>query len=283
MIESSVPIDAVDVSGHYDDLDVFYRQLWGDHLHHGYWHKGDETPLQATENLIHRIALPLELQPGARVCDVGCGYGATSRYLAEKYGFQMTGLTISSTQYEYAIAQPRATNSPTYLLRNWESNQLADGSFDGLVSIECIAHVPHKDVYFEEVARVLKPGGRACITAWLTAERSSPTAQRWLLEPICREGRLPSMGAASEYTQLAEAAGLRQVKYEDVTRQVRKTWAICVWRVVKFCFFSRAGWRFIFSSKSRHAIFLLSVARIWIAYATGAMKYGIFEFEKPTQ
>ena len=40
---------AADVAGHYDDLDTFYREIWGDHVHHGYWTTGRETPEQAVE------------------------------------------------------------------------------------------------------------------------------------------------------------------------------------------------------------------------------------------
>lgn len=281
MIQSSVAIESSDVAEHYDDLDSFYRQLWGDHLHHGLWETGSESPQRAIENLIDRVARPLDLPAGARVCDVGCGYGATSRYLAANSGFQMTGLTISANQHAYAVSLLQDAENPQFLLRNWESNQLDAKSFDGLVSIECIAHVVDKKRYFEEMYRVLKPGGRACITAWLTADQPGRVANRMLLEPICREGRLPSMGTSGEYTELAEAAQMRLVCYEDLTSRVRKTWMICLWRVIGFTFFSRAGWRFLFSAKSRHAVFIFSVARILIAYYTGSMKYGVFEFEKP--
>ena len=283
MIESSLAIESSDVAGHYDDLDDYYRLLWGDHLHHGLWDSGRESLSGAIENLILRVAEPLGLESGAEVCDVGCGYGGTSRFLASKKGFQMTGLTISERQYEYATAKLGADTNPRYLLRNWEANGFEDASFEGLVSIECVAHVVNKDRYFEEIMRVLKPGSRACITAWMAADGSGAAANRFLLEPICREGRLPAMGTPSDYIAMAEAAGLKVVSHEDVTRKVRRTWRICLRRMITYLFFSAAGWRFLFSAKSRHAIFALSVARILIAYYTGSMKYGIFVFEKPAQ
>ena len=64
------------VAQHYDDLDPFYRELWGDHVHHGLWTTGLENPAQAVENLIACVARRLELDPGQHVCDAGCGYGA---------------------------------------------------------------------------------------------------------------------------------------------------------------------------------------------------------------
>jgi len=74
------------VAQHYDDLDPFYRELWGDHVHHGLWTTGLENPTQAVENLIACVARRLELDPGQHVCDVGCGYGATAQWLAERIG-----------------------------------------------------------------------------------------------------------------------------------------------------------------------------------------------------
>ena len=82
------------VAQHYDDLDPFYRELWGDHVHHGLWTTGLENPTQAVENLIACVARRLELDPGQHVCDVGCGYGATAQWLAEHHGVHVTGLTI---------------------------------------------------------------------------------------------------------------------------------------------------------------------------------------------
>ncbi|MEZ6086851.1 MAG: hypothetical protein R3C05_02215 [Pirellulaceae bacterium] len=125
-------------------------------------------------------------------------------------------------------------------------------------------------LYFQEICRVLKPGHRACITAWLADDRAGAIAGRYLLEPICREGRLPGMGTPTDYHRLAEAAGLRVTAYEDITPQVRKTWAICLWRVLTFVFFSRRM-AILVVRQSRHAVFVFSVARILIAYYVGSI------------
>ena len=280
MIESNTAITSADVTGHYDDLDLYYRLLWGDHLHHGLWRSGRESPKEAVEQLIEHVVSGLAVEPNAEVCDVGCGYGGTSRYLADHHQLLVTGITISPRQLEYAMAKTEGDN-PTYQLENWESNGLDRAAFDGVVSIECIAHVVNKERYFEELCRVLKPGKRAVITAWLGCENPSRCSENWLLEPICREGRLPSMGTVEEYQLLATDAGLTVVSYEDLTRQVRKTWVICLWRVLRTLLLSPVGWRFLFSAKSRHAVFIFTVARILVAYYTGAMVYGLLVLEKP--
>jgi tocopherol O-methyltransferase len=44
MISSSSPVTLRDIGDHYDELDHYYREIWGEHVHHGLWERGDETP-----------------------------------------------------------------------------------------------------------------------------------------------------------------------------------------------------------------------------------------------
>ena len=107
------------VAQHYDDLDPFYRELWGDHVHHGLWTTGLENPTQAVENLIACVARRLELDPGQHVCDVGCGYGATAQWLAEHHGVHVTGLTISAVQAQRASERSSGSSQLRFLRRDW--------------------------------------------------------------------------------------------------------------------------------------------------------------------
>jgi tocopherol O-methyltransferase len=106
MIYPDTPQTARDVSGHYDELDRAYRDIWGEHVHHGYWVTGRESPAEAAEALVRLVADRLDLRPGLRVCDIGCGYGATAAWLAEHRQARVTGFTISEAQAR--IAQARA-------------------------------------------------------------------------------------------------------------------------------------------------------------------------------
>jgi tocopherol O-methyltransferase len=272
-----------DVAAHYDELDEFYREFWGEHVHHGLWTTGRESPVEAVEKLIDYVAQEARITRGARVCDVGCGYGATSRHLASRYGAEMVGLTISPKQHAYAVAQTGAAGNPTYLLRNWEVNGLEAASFDSLISIECVSHVENKPLYFEEIRRVLKPGGTAVVVAWLACERPSRSARRRLLEPICSEGRLAGLGNRREYAEMIEAAGLRLLAYRDLSRQVEKTWTICLRRVLAKLAVSRRHRRYLWERPSANWIFLVTLFRIRAAYAAGAMRYGVFVMEKDGQ
>jgi tocopherol O-methyltransferase len=52
-----------DVAAHYDTLDQFYREIWGEHVHHGYWRTGHETPEDAAAALVELVADRLDLMP----------------------------------------------------------------------------------------------------------------------------------------------------------------------------------------------------------------------------
>jgi tocopherol O-methyltransferase len=81
MIQPRPTFQAGEVAAHYNDLDRFYREIWGEHVHHGLWRSRQETTEEATYGLIAEVAAQARLRAGDRVCDVGCGYSGTSRSL----------------------------------------------------------------------------------------------------------------------------------------------------------------------------------------------------------
>jgi tocopherol O-methyltransferase len=276
MILPNAPQDEADVAGHYDELDAVYRQIWGEHVHHGLWRTGRESPRAATEALVDLVADRLALAPGQQLVDIGCGYGATAARLAERHRVEVTGLTISAAQAKIAAARTNVT----CLHRDWLDNGLADAAFDRAYAIESSEHMVDKARFFAEAFRVLKPGGRLVVCAWLAKSAPSRFEVRHLLEPICREGRLPSMGSEEEYQALARGAGFAPLGFEEISRQVRKTWSICARRVAARLFTDPALRRLALSRGTKNRSFLLSLPRLMLALRTGAMRYGIFTWEK---
>lgn len=276
MIYPNAPQTAADVGGHYDELDETYRAIWGEHVHHGLWRTGRESPREATAALVELVAARLTLAPGQAVVDIGCGYGASAAQLTARHRVAVTGLTISAAQARIA-----ATRGFTCVRRDWLDNGLADAAFDGAYAIESSEHMVDKARFFAEAFRVLRPGGRLVVCAWLATSAPRRFQIRHLLEPICREGRLPSMGSREDYEALAKDAGFAALGFEDVSRNVRRTWAICARRVAARLLTDRGFRRLALSRSTRNRAFLLSLPRLMLALRTGAMRYGVFAWEKP--
>ena len=277
MITPRAPLSTDATPRHYDELDRFYRELWGEHLHHGLWTTGRETPEQAVVALARLVAERAGVRPGVHVCDVGCGYGATARLLAREYGACVTALTIAPAQHAYATSHDDGEgDNPRYLLRDWLANALPSASFDAAIAIESTEHMADKARALTELARVLRPGGRAVVCAWLSAGAPSRAQRHWLLEPICREGRLPGLGTEAEYHALFAGAGFVLERIEDVSRRVRRTWPICIRRLAAALVREPSYRRFLSGSEHADRVFAITLPRIWMACLTGAMRYVVF-------
>lgn len=272
--------DAAAVAAHYDDLDELYLDLWGFDIHHGYWITGKESQAQAVLNLTRLVAEQARIRPRDRVCDLGCGYGAAALFLSREYDARVTGLTISEKQWRRAQAAAAGFSGVEFFLRDALNNDLPDDSFDAVVAIESSEHVADKLAFLREIKRILRPGGRCAVAAWLARGRPRAWQTRYLLEPICAEGRLPSMASAEEFHRMFEDAGFQEVHALDLTRHVKKTWSLCARRLVaKYC--ADPGLRRLLAdSRFPNRVFAKTVFRIGLAYRVGAMGYGCFSARK---
>ncbi len=232
MILPKQPQSTLAVAAHYDELDEFYREVWGEHLHHGYWATGRESPTEAAEGLIHLLAARLRLASGQEICDIGCGYGATAQHLAERHAVSVVGVTVSAVQAERARMRVASSGRLCMLRLDWLANGFAAERFDRIYAVESSEHMPDKPRFFREAFRTLRPGGVFVVCAWLACDDPAAWQTRHLLEPICREGRLPGMGNQADYCRLAEQAGFRLSGVDDLSDRVRRTWWICARRAV---------------------------------------------------
>lgn len=261
---------------HYDELDRLYREVWGEDLHHGLWLDPKESAERAVENLSARVARRAEVSRGDRICDVGCGYGSLARFLARRDGARVTGLTVSRVQHRRARELAAGEDGLRFLLRSWLDNGLPDQHFDAVIAVESVSHVDDKPGFFREANRTLAPGGRLVVAAWLAGEDPGPLERSHLLRPICAEGRLPGLGSRTEYEAWIRDAGFDDPAFEDLSDGVRRTWSVCLRRVAGRLVRDGEILRYLLDSRATERAFGLSMARIWVAYRTGALRYGMF-------
>jgi tocopherol O-methyltransferase len=268
-----------DVAAHYDNLSQWYLEAWGEHVHHGLWETGAETTELAVVQLTQRVAREAGIAPGMSVVDIGCGYGATSRMLASGYGAKVVGYTLSSAQFDYAVARNGPGDNPQFRLQDWLENDLPDASVDVALSIESSEHMEDKPRFFAEVFRVLKPGGRFVVCAWMARDAPRLWEVKYFLEPICREGRLPSLGDELDYRSWFAGAGFTELNVQDLTRNVKRTWPIIIGRMAKRLAWDREARQFLFKGEDR--VFARTVLRMAAAYSFKSLRYGLFSATKP--
>jgi tocopherol O-methyltransferase len=286
------------VAEHYDALDRWYRELWGEHVHHGLWLARADTIETATARLVDLVAVEARIGAGDEVCDVGCGYGATARRLAATRGARVTGLTLSRAQLEVARAAAaggapsarddgattarddgattaREDGATTFLLRDWLANDLPVAAFDAVIALESVSHMEDRPRAFAEAARVLRPGGRLVVLDWLAAPRPRALERRHLLAPVCREGHLAGLDTLDAYAGHAHAAGLTVERAEDLTPLVRATWPKALARVARRAVRDPELRRALRDPRQVERRFPLTLARLALAARTGAFRYGL--------
>jgi tocopherol O-methyltransferase len=275
VIAPTTTIDPAEVAGHYDDLDLFYREIWGEHVHHGYWKTSHTPPEEAVVHLVEVIADLSGVHRGSAVVDIGCGYGATARYLALRHDARVTAVTLSERQYLYAL---QCGGSPTYLLGDWLQIELPAGTFDVAIAIESSEHMPDLTAFFQRAYRSLRVGGCLVVSAWLSAPDPAPWQRRYLLEPICREGRLVRLVNGEELASIARSVGFQTDGWLDASHQVARSWSVVIRRTFGGLLSDSRYRSFLLDGRERNRVFALTVARIWLAYRTRGLQYGIFKF-----
>ena len=207
------------IHAHYDLGNAFYS-LWLDPTmnYSSAWFDGNPMlPMdQAQDAKVRRALRMVNLTPGhnQRLLEIGCGWGALAEMGTREWGVAFTGVTLSEQQL--AHAQKRLTDQglgDQAQFRLQDYRDITDPAFDAICSIEMIEAVgqAYWPTYFETVARLLKPGGRACIQSIVIADAHFDRYVRgtdFIQQYIFPGGCLPSPSA---FRQHAQAAGLRVV------------------------------------------------------------------------
>ncbi len=262
-----------EIRSHYDLATVFYRLLWGRHIHHGLW-DAREPARVAVQRLTDTLAREAAISRGACVLDVGCGMGGSSIYLAREIGCQVTGVTLSPFQKWWATTAAnwhRVASNTQFLCADAEQVSFEDAGFDVVWSVECTEHLFDKPAFFNKAAGWLRPGGRLAICAWLAGDHPLHESARQQVYDVCQGFLCPSLGTHDDYAQWITGAGLVLERDFDWTARVTRTWELCEERV------RRSGVRWLARLVDRNTVVFLDRFRtILRAYQTGAMKYGCF-------
>ena len=200
------------ISQHYDVGNDFYRIVLGPSMVYScaYWTSTDAgyDLADAQRDKLDLICRKLELKPGMRLLDVGCGWGSLALHAAREYGVRVVGITLSTEQADYArkqVAEAGLTEQVDIRIQDYRD--LDDGPYDAISSVGMAEHVGTA-LYAEYAGilfRQLKPGGRL-LNHQISAIHPEPksTSRTFIDAYVFPDGELAPLGTT---VSLLEEAG----------------------------------------------------------------------------
>ncbi|MFY0533422.1 SAM-dependent methyltransferase [Nannocystis pusilla] len=219
------------VAAHYEHNPEIFSLVLDSRLAYAtgvYEHAGEDLET-AQARKYARIAAKLDIRPGQRVLDVGCGWGSNLLYLAQHSEGVFQGITLSAQQREEALRRARAWGVADRVkidVCHVEDLDLKPESFDAVLFSGSIVHMHNRPAVHQMVGEVLKPGGRVLISdcyfpVQQRGDRDSAATEYIFVEAL---GYCRLIGLAEEL-QLMERAGLDILHVEDLTRHYAQTLA----------------------------------------------------------
>ena len=178
---------------HYDIGNDLYAQMLDTRMMYscGYWRDAANLN-EAQEHKLDLIACKLDLQPGMRVLDIGCGWGGGCEYFAERHGVEAVGITLSTEQADFA--RERCKNHPVEVFEMDYRDLPPDDRFDAIYSIGMFEHVGFKNytTFMEKVYRLLSEEGLFLLHT-IGSNTTATATDAWINRYVFPGGMLPSI------------------------------------------------------------------------------------------
>jgi O-methyltransferase StaMB len=211
-----------EVGHHYDRFALSAAAAVGNNLHAGYWDDPDSAvpPSEAADRLTDLMAEKLRIGPGSHVLDVGCGVGGPGVRIARLTGARVTGISISQEQVKLAnsLAESAGLAGRVMFQRaNAMELPFSAQSFDAVIFLESIPHMPDRGQVLTQASRALRPGGRLVLTD-LFERAPIPAAKQPIVDQF-HNYFMSTMVQAENYPPLLRDAGLWFEEILDISEQ----------------------------------------------------------------
>ncbi|MFJ4675520.1 MULTISPECIES: class I SAM-dependent methyltransferase [unclassified Kitasatospora] len=221
--------DRAVISHHYDLSNEFYALLLGPAMAYScaYYTSDDQSLEAAQQAKFDLICRKLDLRPGTRLLDVGCGWGALARHAAVHHGARVTAVTLSARQHAHARSLVAEAGVADLVdVRLCDYREIAADAYDAVSCVEMGEHVG-RDQYPDFAARLhglLRPGGRLLVQQ-MSRGAAAPGGGAFIEAYIAPDMHMRPLG---QTVDLIEAAGLEVLHTEAMRPHYART--IDAWR-----------------------------------------------------
>jgi len=204
------------------DADHFYHTIWGgEDIHVGIYQQPDDPILEASRRTVRRMLSQLGALPeGARLLDLGAGYGGAARQIAlqrKDWHIECLNLSEAENQRNREKTAEAGLNERIQVHGgNFENIPWGAGLFDVVWSEDAFLHSDQKAQILQEAARVLKPGGQLIFTDPMQAD----DCPEGVLDAILRRIHLRELCSVARYRQMAQSAGLQPIGINEMPGQL---------------------------------------------------------------
>jgi len=211
------------VNDYYDLVTRGYREVWGSDFFHPHLWPDEKNKAEALDYTHEYIFNKLNAPSSAEVADYGCGIGAFSILLSQKFK-NVTAINFNKKQLAIAknnIKQKKITNIK---LTEADIMQTSfENEFDFVFLYDVAPHLPNKEKALQLIWKALKPGGKLIMTEWLIPKNISTAAKILLVEPFNRTWAFPFLETDGNYMKYFKKNNYKLILKEDWTNKVGKS------------------------------------------------------------
>lgn len=213
------------VNAYYDGATDLYEYGWGMNFHFARYYPG-EAFYQAIARHEHYLAHQMQLRPGMRVLDVGCGVGGPAREIARFANVNIVGVNNNAYQVDRATrytAKAGLSEQVTFVKGDFMKlkEQFGENSFDAVYAIEATCHAPDWEGVYGEILSVLKPGGIFGMYEWCMTDAWDPAnpEHRKIAHGIELGDGIPEMRTIKQARQALHNVGFEILHEADLADQ----------------------------------------------------------------
>ncbi len=215
---------------YYDECFIDYRLFWLDSknlaMHYGYWDEDTKTHSDSLLHMNRAVAKKLDIKPGSKILDAGCGIGGSSIWLASNFDVEVTGISLAASQIKKAeqyAKQKGVADRVTFRAADYTNTPFEDESFDIVWGLESICYAVQKKDFVQEAHRVLKPGGQIMVADGFAFKTDFTEEEGKYVQAFLDGCVVPNLATVEEFRKAMEGTGFKGIQYEDITAKVMRS------------------------------------------------------------